>query len=79
MSAVAIVLKTLLMTALKKAGAAVVEIIAERILTKELFYDVALKLIRSMLRRWKDSTANTLDDEIVDEVLKRLDGGDDGD
>ncbi len=71
-----VVLKTLLITAIKKAGAAVVEIIAERLLTKELFYDVAMRLIRSMLIRWKDSTANTLDDDIVGEMLRRLE--DDG-
>ncbi|MGH1374602.1 MAG: hypothetical protein ACRBBW_21375 [Cellvibrionaceae bacterium] len=76
MSAVMVVLKTLLITAIKKAGAAVVEIIAERLLTKELFYDVAMRLIRSMLIRWKDSTANTLDDDIVGEMLRRLE--DDG-
>lgn len=78
MSAVLMVLKALLMTALKKAGAALIEIIAERILTKELFYDVALKVIRCGLIRWKDSTKNKLDDEIVNEVLTRLDGGGDG-
>lgn len=66
-----VALKLILIGILKKFGEALVGVVMD-LLTKDLFEDVARKVIRRLLEFWKDSTTNTLDDEVVADVVKRL-------
>lgn len=65
-------MKTLVLGILKMMGQAVVSLILS-LLTQDLFEDVARASLRKLLLAWKDSTENDLDDEIVAEVIARLD------
>ncbi|MAY02479.1 MAG: hypothetical protein CMQ38_05815 [Gammaproteobacteria bacterium] len=65
--------------AIKRILGGTVDLFVRKVLCADYFQFIGVMLLKNLLRRWARSTENTLDDQFVDEAIRRLEGGQDAD